>query len=65
MTGGIFLIKDDKLVKMEESAYDSEELLQKLLEDYPDLLAGDQINQDEPKILKKNNDRRNGTCILV
>jgi len=30
MPGGIFLIKDDKLVKMEESAYDSEELLQKL-----------------------------------
>ena len=43
------MIKDDKLVKMEESAYDSEELLQKLLEDYPDLLAGDQINQDEPR----------------
>lgn len=34
------MIKDDKLVKMEESAYDSEELLQKLLEDYPDILAG-------------------------
>ena len=49
MPGGIFLIKDDKLVKMEESAYDSEELLQKLLEDYPDLLAGDQINQYEPR----------------
>jgi hypothetical protein len=49
MPGGIFLIKDDKLVKMEEAAYDSEELLQKLLEDYPDLLAGDQINQDEPR----------------
>ena len=49
MPGGIFLIKDDKLVKMEESAYDSEELLQKLLEDYPDLLAGDQIDQDEPR----------------
>lgn len=49
MPGGIFLIKDDGLVKMEESAYDSEELLQKLLEDYPDLLAGDQIDQDEPR----------------
>ena len=30
MSGGIFLIKDDKLVKREESAYDSEELLQGL-----------------------------------
>jgi len=31
MPGGIFLIKEDGLVRMEESAYDSEELLQKLL----------------------------------
>ncbi len=49
MSGGIFLIKDDKLVKMEEASYDSEALLQELLEKYPDLLAGDQIDQDEPR----------------
>ena len=36
------MIKENKLVKMEEAAYDSEELLQKLLKDYPDLLARDQ-----------------------
>ena len=34
---------------MEESPYDSETLLQKLLADHPDLLAGDQINDEEPR----------------
>ena len=34
---------------MEESPYDSETLLQKLLADHPDLLAGDQINAEEPR----------------
>lgn len=33
MPGGIFLIKADGLVKMEEAAYDSEALLQRLLLD--------------------------------
>jgi len=34
---------------MEEATYDSESLLQKLLADHPDLLAGDQINVEEPR----------------
>lgn len=34
---------------MEEAPYDSENLLQKLLADHPDLLAGDQINVEEPR----------------
>jgi len=34
---------------MEETTYDSESLLQKLLADHPDLLAGDQINVEEPR----------------
>ena len=50
MGGGIFLIQDDgRLVEMKEQPYDSEELLQELLEKYPDLLAGDQIDSDEPR----------------
>jgi len=50
MGGGIFLIdKDRGLVKMEEAAYDSEALLQELLEKYPDLLAGDQVNPEDPR----------------
>jgi hypothetical protein len=34
---------------MEESPYDSETLLQRLLADHPDLLAGDQINDAQPR----------------
>lgn len=49
MAGGIFLIAGKKgLVKMEEAAYDSE-ALQELLEKYPDLLAGDQVNPEDPR----------------
>jgi hypothetical protein len=48
--GSIFIIKEDNiLVKMEETSYDSEEILQKLLDSYPDLLAGDQINRENPR----------------
>src|SRR3954465_550471 len=34
---------------MEEAAYDAGSLLQRLLADHPDLLAGDQINDEEPR----------------
>jgi hypothetical protein len=48
--GSIFIIKEDnKLLKMQETSYDSEEILQKLLDSYPDLLAGDQMNRDNPR----------------
>ena len=41
MNGGVFLIqKDGQLVEMTEAEYDSEALLQRLLADYPNLLAG-------------------------
>jgi hypothetical protein len=50
MTGGIYLIQPDgQLVEMSEQPYDSEALLQKLLADYPHLLAGDQMNSTEPR----------------
>jgi hypothetical protein len=49
--GSIFLIqeKEGRLVEMKEEAYEREDLLQKLLADYPNLLAGDQINSTEPR----------------
>jgi len=51
MVGGIYLIKgEDVLVEMTEHLYDSEDKLQGLLEKYPLLLAGDQINNDEPRV---------------
>ena len=50
MPGRIYLLNgESKLIAMEESPYDSETLLQKLLADHPDLLAGDQINDEEPR----------------
>jgi hypothetical protein len=50
VAGRIYLLKEDsKLLAMEESPYDSERLLQKLLADHPDLLAGDQIDAEEPR----------------
>ena len=50
MSDGIFLIQaDGQLVEMTEQAYDSEALLQRLLADYPNLLAGNQINPSTPR----------------
>lgn len=50
MYGEIFLLTDDEeLIDMKETRYDSEDLLQKLLADYPKLLAGNQITPDNPR----------------
>ena len=50
MPGNVFLIQPDgELVPMEEQRYDSEDLLQRLLEQYPDLLAGDQMHPTQPR----------------
>lgn len=50
MAGRIYLLdREASLVAMEETAYDSEKLLQELLANHPDLLAGEQINSDDPR----------------
>jgi hypothetical protein len=50
VAGRIYLLSNDtKLVAMDAAPYDSEALLQKLLADHPDLLAGEQINAEEPR----------------
>ena len=50
MSGGIFLLqKDGQLVEMGEQPYDSEELLQQLLAEYPSLLAGSQMDTEKPR----------------
>jgi hypothetical protein len=50
MANKIFLVGDDgNLRPMIERPYDTEDLLQSLLERYHDLLAGDQINADNPR----------------
>lgn len=43
MTGRIYLLDDQSnLMAMDEMAYDSESLLQEMLAEHPDLLAGEQ-----------------------
>lgn len=45
MSGGIYLIQgDDRLVAMNERPYDSEALLQELLDKYPNLLGFDRLD---------------------
>jgi hypothetical protein len=50
MEGSIFIVQpDNSLVKVNRTPYNSEALLQGLLSDYPDLLAGDQMNTTNPR----------------
>lgn len=50
MSGGIYLIQgDDQLVEMSEQPYNSEALLQELLETYPNLLAVDSGSNGKAK----------------
>jgi len=50
MQGVIFLIQGEKkLLELTEQEYKSENLLQELLADYPKILAGDQIDHENPR----------------
>lgn len=50
MARKIYLVEEDgSLRSLEEQLYDSEDLLQTLLEKYPDLLAGDQMDESSPR----------------
>jgi hypothetical protein len=50
MASGMFLIQNDgSLIEMEEHAYTSEDHLQELLATYPNLLAGNQIDEANPR----------------
>lgn len=47
---GVYLIQNnDELVEFIEQGFESEDLLQGYLAKYPNLLAGDQINSDNPR----------------
>src|SRR5262245_33883183 len=47
MAGGIYLIKSDgSLVEMAEEPYQTEDLLQRLLAQYPNVLAGEGLGQE-------------------
>lgn len=50
MSSGIFLLqRDGSLTEMGLKDYDSEDVLQSLLAKYPNLLAGDQIDELSPR----------------
>ena len=50
MSSGVFLLnKDGSLEEMNQEDYSSEEYLQTCLENYPNLLAGEQINETNPR----------------
>lgn len=50
MTDSIFLLgAEQKLVEMAAQPYDSEDLLQSLLAEYPGLIVGQQIDQAAPR----------------
>ena len=50
MTGKIFLLQEgNELVEMEEREYVSEDILQDLIAKYPNLLAGDEMDENEPR----------------
>lgn len=50
MTTGIYLLQDDnQLIELTEQPYDTEAILQKLLADHPNLLAGSQVDPNRPR----------------
>lgn len=50
MSGAIYLLGgEDELLEMREQPYDSEDILQRLIERFPSLLAGDQFGTDTPR----------------
>lgn len=49
MSHSIYLESGENLIELNEEPYDSEELLQRLLVRYPDLLAGSQVDAESPR----------------
>jgi hypothetical protein len=50
VTGGIYLLRgEDELVEMRESPYEAEDVLQALIARFPNLLAGDQFADGNPR----------------
>lgn len=49
MNNTIFLQNENGIVPLNETKYDTEDLFQELIENYPSILAGDQITPDDPR----------------
>jgi hypothetical protein len=49
VTDAIFLLRDGQLQELNDQPYDSEALLQRLLQDHPSVIAGSQIDRADPR----------------
>src|SRR5687767_14628814 len=47
--GGIYLRQGDEFIRMREAPYDAEKVLQELLADHPEVLAGDDADSGEAR----------------
>ncbi|MCL2053375.1 MAG: hypothetical protein FWG90_02890 [Oscillospiraceae bacterium] len=50
MSGKIFAIRDGEgLIELTQTPYENEDLFQSLIEKHPEILAGEQINPENPR----------------
>ncbi|MBQ8599108.1 MAG: hypothetical protein IJ411_03220 [Oscillospiraceae bacterium] len=50
MGGSIFFLdENERVIELKEARYESEDLFQRLIEQYPNILAGDQITPEQPR----------------
>jgi hypothetical protein len=49
VTDAILLLRDGQLQELSDQPYDSEVLLQRLLQDHPSVIAGSQIDRADPR----------------
>jgi hypothetical protein len=47
--GNIYVLDGDKITELRETLYENEDFFQSLIERYPNILAGDQINPSAPR----------------
>ncbi|MDR1052268.1 MAG: hypothetical protein LBP95_14650 [Deltaproteobacteria bacterium] len=49
MAGNIFVLNGGEITELHEALYENEDLFQSLIERYPNILAGEQINPEAPR----------------
>ena len=50
MSGKIFTLRDgEKIIELTQTPYENEDLFQSLIEQYPEILAGEQIDPENPR----------------
>jgi hypothetical protein len=49
MSGNIFVLNNGEITELHETLFDNEDFFQSLIERFPNILAGEQINPDSPR----------------